>query len=48
MMIAAFSRSSASQRELYLRLREAMSSKMTAGQIIEGQRLALDWAPERW
>jgi hypothetical protein len=45
MMIAAFSRSSASQREIYLRLREAVSLKMMADQIVESQRLPLDWAP---
>ncbi len=35
------------QREVYLRLRDAVASKMSAGQIVEGQQLALDWRPER-
>jgi TPR repeat protein len=37
-----------SQRDYYLRLRNAVASKMSADQIITGQRLALDWAPGRW
>jgi TPR repeat protein len=35
-------------RDYYLRLRNAVASKMSAGQIIEGQRLALAWAPRHW
>jgi uncharacterized protein len=35
-------------RDYYLRLRNAVASKMTFGQIAEGQRLALIWTPGRW
>ena len=33
------------QREYYLRLRNAVASKMSPAQIVVGQRLALLWAP---
>jgi TPR repeat protein len=33
------------ERDYYLRLRNAVASKMTPYQIAEGQRLALNWAP---
>jgi TPR repeat protein len=36
------------ERDYYLRLRNAVASKMSADQIVEGQRLALIWAPGRW
>jgi TPR repeat protein len=36
------------QRDYYLRLRNAVASKMSPEQILEGQRLALNWAPRRW
>jgi TPR repeat protein len=36
------------ERDYYLRLRNAVASKMTSNQILEGQRLALIWAPGRW
>jgi TPR repeat protein len=36
------------QRDYYLRLRNAVASKMSTDQISAGQRLALDWAPGRW
>jgi len=36
------------ERDFYQRLRDAVASKMTSGQIVEGQRLALIWAPVRW
>jgi TPR repeat protein len=36
------------ERDTYLRLRNAVASKMTSEQIVEGQRLALIWAPGRW
>jgi uncharacterized protein len=36
------------ERDAYLRLRNAVASKMSSDQIIEGQRLALFWAPGRW
>jgi TPR repeat protein len=35
------------ERDYYLRLRDAVSSKMTSDQIVEGQRLAWTWAPGR-
>jgi hypothetical protein len=35
-------------RDYYLRLRNAVASKMSFDQILEGQRLALIWAPGRW
>jgi uncharacterized protein len=36
------------QREVYLRFRDAVASKMSPGQIAEGQWLASTWTPERW
>ncbi len=36
------------ERDYYLRLRNAVASKMSSDQIVEGQRLALCWAPGRW
>lgn len=36
------------QRDYYLRLRNAIASKMSPRQIHEGQTLALSWAPGRW
>jgi uncharacterized protein len=36
------------QRDYYLRLRNAVASKMSPDQISEGQLLALNWAPGRW
>jgi len=36
------------ERDYYLRLRNAVASKMSSGQIVEGQRLALIWAPGSW
>jgi TPR repeat protein len=36
------------ERDYYLRLRNAVASKMSAAQVIEGQRLALSWVPQRW
>jgi len=35
-------------RDYYLRLRNAVASKMTSYQVVEGQRLASNWAPGRW
>jgi TPR repeat protein len=34
------------QRDYYLRLRDAVASKMSTEQITAGQRLALNWAPQ--
>ena len=36
------------ERDYYLRLRDAVASKMSSDQIVEGQRLALTWTSERW
>jgi TPR repeat protein len=36
------------ERDYYSRLRNAVASKMSSDQILEGQRLALIWAPGRW
>jgi TPR repeat protein len=47
-MDLAAGRASRAQRAYYLRLRNAIASKMSAYQISEGQQLALDWAPGRW
>jgi TPR repeat protein len=41
----AAARASSRERDSYRRLRDAVASKMTLAQIIEGQRLALSWAP---
>ena len=35
-------------RDYYLRLRNAVASKMNSYQVVEGQRLASSWAPGRW
>jgi TPR repeat protein len=35
-------------RDYYLRLRDAVASKMTLDQIVEGPRLASIWTPGRW
>jgi TPR repeat protein len=44
----AAARATKHERDFYLRLRNAVASKMTPNQIVEGQRLALVWAPGRW
>jgi len=36
------------ERDFYQRLRDAVASKMSSGQIVEGQRLALIWASGGW
>jgi len=41
----ASARASIREREYFLRLRNAVASKMSRAQIAEGQRLALLWAP---
>jgi TPR repeat protein len=43
----AAARASKRERDYYLRLRNAVASKMSPDQIVEGQRLALLWAPGR-
>jgi len=40
----AAARASRHDRDFYLRLRNAVASKMSLEQIVEGQRLALRWA----
>jgi TPR repeat protein len=42
----AAAHASGRQREVYFRLRDAVASKMSTGQIVEGQQLALDWRPQ--
>jgi TPR repeat protein len=44
----AAARASHRERDYFLRLRNAVASKMSPGQISEGQRLALAWAPGRY
>jgi uncharacterized protein len=44
----AAARAPTRERDIYLRLRNAVASKMSSDQIVEGQRLALIWAPGRW
>ena len=41
----AAARASKREREYFVRLRNAVASKMSADQIVVGQRLALLWAP---
>ena len=43
----AAARASKRERDYFLRLRNAVASKMSADQIVVGQRLALLWAPGR-
>jgi TPR repeat protein len=47
-LILAAAHTSGRERDVYLRLRDAVSSKMSPDEIIEGQRLALNWKSERW
>ena len=44
----AAAHASGRERDVYLRLRDAVSSKMSTDEIIEGQRLALNWRSARW
>lgn len=44
----AAARAPSRQRDFYRRLRDAVASKMSSDQIIEGQRLALNWTSGRW
>ena len=44
----AAAHASGTQRDAYARFRDAVASKMSFNQIVEGQRLALNWAPGRW
>jgi TPR repeat protein len=47
-MNLAAAHASRRQRDYYLRLRNAIASKMSPNQISEGQLLAFSWAPGRW
>jgi TPR repeat protein len=44
----AAAKASERERDYYRRLRDAVASKMTSDQIVEGQRLALIWATGGW
>ena len=44
----AAARAAGRERDYYRRLRDAVASKMTSDQIVEGQRLALFWATGGW
>ncbi len=46
--LAAAKATTSRERDYYRRLRDAVASKMSSDQIVEGQRLALIWAPGRW
>jgi TPR repeat protein len=43
----AAARASRRERDIYLRLRDAVASKMSLAQVAEGQRLALMWSGNR-
>jgi TPR repeat protein len=47
-MNLAAGRANHHQRGYYLRLRNAIASKMSTSQISQGQSLALGWAPGQW
>jgi uncharacterized protein len=47
-LILAAAHASGRERDIYLRLRDAVSSKMSTDEINEGQRLALNWGSGRW
>jgi TPR repeat protein len=44
----AAARATNRERDFYRRLRDAVASKMSSNQIVEGQRLALTWTTGRW
>jgi TPR repeat protein len=44
----AAARATNRERDFYRRLRDAVASKMSSDQIVEGQRLALIWTTGRW
>jgi TPR repeat protein len=44
----AAARASSREGDYYRRLRDAVASKMSSDQIVQGQRLALIWAPGSW
>ena len=41
----AAARTRGHEREVYARFRDAVASKMSTNEIVEGQRLALNWTP---
>jgi uncharacterized protein len=47
-LILAAAHASGRERDVYLRLRDAVSSKLSPDEITAGQRLALNWNSERW
>ena len=47
-LILAAAHASGRQRDVYLRLRDAVASKLSTDEIVEGQRLALNWNSGRW
>jgi TPR repeat protein len=47
-MNLAAARANRRQRDYYLRLRNAIASKMSPDQIAEGQFLAVSWVPGHW
>jgi TPR repeat protein len=47
-MNLAAGRANHRQRDYFLRLRNAIASKMSTDQIAQGQMLAVAWAPGRW
>jgi uncharacterized protein len=47
-LILAAAHASGRERDVYLRLRDAVASKMSTDEINEGQRLALNWESGRW
>jgi TPR repeat protein len=47
-LILAAAHASPRERDAYLRLRNAVASKMSPAEIAKGQWLALNWTPERW
>ena len=47
-MNLAAARANRRQRDYYLRLRNAIASKMSPDQIAEGQFLAVNWVPGHW
>ncbi len=47
-LILAAAHASGRERDVYLRLRDAVASKMSTDEIVEGQRLALNWKSARW
>ena len=47
-LILAAAHASGRERDVYLRLRDAVASKLSTDEIVEGQRLALNWKSACW